>query len=223
MPDEVKRVLSPIADALQYAHASRIYHHHLHPGSILIDEGKQFLLTGFSPLPPLVYADEPDALLYMAPEFLQGNPGAASDQYSLGVMVYEWLCGRRPYSASDSQSLLRQQQREPLTAPRNLNSSISPAVEQVLLKALALNPDERFPRPQMFSSEYLRALMGFGAPAIVRDTDVRREDVKGEDTRREDTKEKDAINRVPTGIYIHKQRIVSAEIGFDIFESVIHV
>ena len=109
-PDEVKRVLSPIADALQYAHASRIYHHHLHPGNILIDESKQFLLTGFSPLPPrLPGTGEADALPYAAPELLQGNPGPASDQYSLGVMVYEWLCGRRPYSASDRETLLQQQ------------------------------------------------------------------------------------------------------------------
>jgi len=80
MPDEIKRALSPIADALQYAHASHIYHHHLHPGSILIDESKQFLLTGFSPLLP--YSNDPDALPYMAPEALQGNPGPASDPYA---------------------------------------------------------------------------------------------------------------------------------------------
>lgn len=166
MPDEVKRALSPIADALQYAHASHIYHHHLHPASILIDESKQFLLTGFSPLPPLSNSNDPDALPYMAPEALQGNPGPASDQYSLVVMVYEWLCGRRPYSATDRETLLRQQQSEPLPAPRSLNSAISPAVEQVLLKSLARNPDERYPRPLAFSSEYLRALMGFGGPSI---------------------------------------------------------
>ena len=161
MPDEVKRALSPIADALQYAHASHIYHHHLHPASILIDESKQFLLTGFSPLPS--YTNDPDALPYMAPEALQGNPGSASDQYSLGVMVYEWLCGQRPYSATDRETLLRQQQSKALPAPRSLNSVLSPAVEQVVLKSLALNPDERFPRPLAFSSEYLRALMGFGS------------------------------------------------------------
>ncbi len=164
MPDEVKRALSPIADALQYAHASRIYHHHLHPASILIDESKQFLLAGFSPLPPLAYMHDPDALPYTAPEALQGNPGPASDQYSLGIMVYEWLCGRRPYSATGRETLLPQQQNEPLPAPRSLNSAISPAVEQVLLKSLAFNPGERYPRPLAFSSEYLRALMGFGGP-----------------------------------------------------------
>ncbi|HVB73381.1 MAG TPA: helicase C-terminal domain-containing protein [Ktedonobacteraceae bacterium] len=171
-PDEVKRVLSPIADALQYAHASRIYHHNLHPGSILIDESRQFLLTGFSPLATQHAQQQqtvdPDALLYQAPEWLQGNPGPASDQYALGVMVYAWLCGRRPYSASGRDALLQQQLHEPLPAPRSLNDAISPAVEQVILTALAPNPDERFPRPQAFSSEYLRALMGFSGPPIAR-------------------------------------------------------
>ncbi|HEU0002013.1 MAG TPA: helicase C-terminal domain-containing protein, partial [Ktedonobacteraceae bacterium] len=206
MPDEVKRALSPIADALQYAHASHIYHHHLHPGGILIDESKQFLLTGFLPVPPQLYADDPDALPYMAPETLQGNPGPASDQYALGVMVYEWLCGRRPYSSTDRATLLRQQQSEPLPAPRSLNDAISPAVEQTLLKALALNPDERYPRPLAFSSEYLRALMGFGAPAphttsVSGAGEARANagiDEKGTDTKRGDAKGADAINRVPT-------------------------
>ncbi len=114
MPDEVKRALSPIADALQYAHASHIFHHHLHPGSILIDESKQFLLAGFSPQPLLSFIDDADALPYMSPEALQGQPGPASDQYSLGVMVYEWLCGQRPYSATERETLLRQQQSAPL-------------------------------------------------------------------------------------------------------------
>ncbi len=196
MPDEVKRALSPIADALQYAHASRIYHHHLHPASILIDESKQFLLTGFSPLPLLSYANDPDALPYMAPEALQGNPGPASDQYSLGVMVYEWLCGRRPYSAIGRETLLPQQQSEPLPAPRSLNSAISPAVEEVLLKSLALNPGERFPRPLAFSSEYLRALMGFGGPSI-QTTGASSSKV---DTQKTDTSKTaaDALNRAPT-------------------------
>jgi len=169
--DEVKRVLSPIADALQYAHASRINHGNLHPGNIFIDENGQILLTGFSPLPQQYaqpVAGDQDALPYMAPEQLQGNPGPASDQYSLAVMVYEWLCGRRPYGATDRESLLRQQLNEPIPLPRSLNSAISPAVEQVLLKALSPDPEERFPRPQAFSSEYLRALMFGDAGSINR-------------------------------------------------------
>jgi Rad3-related DNA helicase/serine/threonine protein kinase len=165
--DEVKRILSPVADALQYAHSLRIAHGNLHPGSILVEEGGQILLAGFAPLPPEYLPEEaiePAALPYMAPEQLAGQPGLASDQYALAVMVYEWLCGRRPYEGTSRETLLRQQHSEPLPAPSSINAYISPAIEQVLLRALSPQPENRFPHTHTFAHEYLRALMGFTTP-----------------------------------------------------------
>ncbi|TME59566.1 MAG: hypothetical protein E6I59_16170 [Chloroflexi bacterium] len=161
--DEVKRRLSPIASALHYAHVSGIMHGNLHPGNLLIDPNDNTLLTDFSftlqglPFSP---AQESTAIPYLAPEQLQGHPTAAGDQYALAVMVYEWLCGQRPYSAAEREQLLHQQTHDPLPTPRSLNSDISPAIEQVLLQALAFNPDERFQHIQAFADNYLRALMG---------------------------------------------------------------
>src|SRR6266487_5389504 len=161
--DEVKRRLSPIASALHYAHVSNILHGNLHPGNLLIDMKDNTLLTDFSftlqglPFSP---AQESTAIPYLAPEQLQGHPTAAGDQYALAVMVYEWLCGQRPYSAAEREQLLHQQTHDPLPTPRSLNSDISPAIEQVLLQALAFNPDERFQHIQAFADNYLRALMG---------------------------------------------------------------
>ena len=161
--DEVKRRLSPIASALHYAHVSGIVHGNLHPGNLLIDPNDNTLLTDFSftlqglPFSP---AHESNAIPYLAPEQLQGHPTAAGDQYALAVMVYEWLCGQRPYSAAEREQLLHQQTHDPLPTPRSLNSDISPAIEQVLLQALAFNPDERFQHIQAFADNYLRALMG---------------------------------------------------------------
>jgi len=161
--DEVKRRLSPIASALHYAHVSNILHGNLHPGNLLIDMKDNTLLTDFSftlqglPIP----ANQPAAAVsYMAPEQLQGLLTAASDQYALAVMAYEWLCGQRPYTAIERTELLNQQTHDPLPPPCSLNSDISPAVEKVLLQALALNPDERFQHTQAFADNYLRALMG---------------------------------------------------------------
>ena len=161
--DEVKRRLSPIASALHYAHVSGIVHGNLHPGNLLIDPNDNTLLTDFSftlqglPFSP---AQESNAIPYLAPEQLQGHPTAAGDQYALAVMVYEWLCGQRPYSAAEREQLLHQQTHDPLPTLRSLNSDISPAIEQVLLQALAFNPDERFQHIQAFADNYLRALMG---------------------------------------------------------------
>ena len=162
-PNEIRPVLSIIADTLQYAHVSHILHGNLHPGNILASANNAIWLTDFSPMleEPLQATDyKTPALPYEAPEHLQGRLSAASDQYSLAVMVYEWLCGCRPYTATEREALLHQQAHEPLPSPRSLNDKISPAVETVLLKALSPNPEDRFEHMLKFSDAYLRALMG---------------------------------------------------------------
>jgi Rad3-related DNA helicase/serine/threonine protein kinase len=167
-PNEIKPFLFTIADTLQYAHVSHILHGNLHPGNILVGEElrlEELRLTDFSPMPlellqSFDYLVTP-ALPYEAPEHLRGMPSAASDQYSFAVIVYEWLCGRRPYTAIEREALLYQQEHEPIPAPRSLNSKISPNVEIVLLKALSVEPAERFEHMLKFADAYLRALMGF--------------------------------------------------------------
>src|SRR5437667_6443620 len=137
-PDQIKPFLSTIADTLQYAHVSHILHGNLHPGNIL--PGEELRITDFSPMPqellqPFNHLATP-ALPYKAPEHLHGMLTPASDQYSLAVIIFERLCGHRPYTATRLDALLYQQEHEPLPSPRSLNSKISPAVETVLLKAL---------------------------------------------------------------------------------------
>jgi len=162
-PNEIKPVLSTISDTLQYAHVSHILHGNLHPGNILL--GEDIRLTDFSPIPQelLQSVDQlaTPALPYKAPEHLRGMLTAASDQYSLAVIAYEWLCGRRPYRATERETLLHQQEHEPIPSPHSLNSKISPTVEAVLLKALSPEPADRFEHMLKFSDAYLRALMGF--------------------------------------------------------------
>lgn len=168
-PDEVKPLLSPIAGALHYAHLSHTLHGNLHPGTLFRDKQHSPMLTGFSLLLPdtlSTLADDTLALPYMAPEYLQGSPSLASDQYSLAVMVYEWLCGRRPYEATQPDLLLEQQQSPP-PEPRSLNPALSSAVERVLLQALSYTAQERFPQIQDFADAYLSALMGFPFKAKV--------------------------------------------------------
>ncbi|MDQ2717419.1 MAG: protein kinase [Chloroflexota bacterium] len=167
-PVGVKTVLSAIGDALNYAHVNTIVHANLHPANLFGTPANP-LLANFalsvpgSPLPP---DNDAEALLYGAPEYLRGAPVPASDQYALAVMVYEWLCGRRPYEASSADELLRQQEQVSPPPPSSFNDAISPAVEQVLLQALARVPEQRFPHTQAFSYAYLRSLMGLPVPEI---------------------------------------------------------
>ena len=161
--DEAKRYLSPVADALHYAHLNNVVHGNLQPGNLFVDDHNGILLAEFSLTPAgsaLVLDDEHDAIPYMAPEQLQGQASAASDQYSLAVIVYELLCGQRPYQETRREQLLEQQLQGEFPQPRSLNKAISVAVEGVISQALSRDPAQRFAHTQAFATAYLSALLG---------------------------------------------------------------
>lgn len=166
--DEVQHLLSPICEALNYAHVSNVVHGNLHPGNISLSLQRQPLLTEFSLTIPGITPlldDDAFAVPYMSPEQLRGERiTPASDQYALAVMLYEWLCGRRPYEATERDMLLEQQERTSFPLPSTLNNVIKPAVEQVLVQALSLEPEKRFANVHLFSNGYLHALMGIPVP-----------------------------------------------------------
>jgi Rad3-related DNA helicase/serine/threonine protein kinase len=162
-PDQIKPLLSTIADTLQYAHVSQVLHGNLHPGNIFF--GEELRITDFAPMPqeylqPFNHLAK-YGLLYKAPEHLRGTPTTASDQYSLAVIAYEWLCGQHPYTATTYEELLYQQEHEEIPSLHSMNNKISLKVEAIILKALSPDPAERFEHMLKFSDAYLRALMGF--------------------------------------------------------------
>ncbi len=82
-------------------------------------------------------------LPYTAPEQLRGKPRFASDQYSLAIIAYEWLCGYPPFRGGDAE-IIMQHISSPPPPLRSKNSSLSQAVEEVILKALAKDPQQRY-------------------------------------------------------------------------------
>jgi hypothetical protein len=93
---------------------------------------------------------------YMAPEQLHGNPRPASDQYALGVIVYEWLCGVRPFQGSEWEIANQHLFVHPPPLREKI-PSIPASVESVVLKALAKDPQERFASVLMFANELEQA------------------------------------------------------------------
>jgi serine/threonine protein kinase len=87
----------------------------------------------------------------MAPEQLRGRPCAASDQYSLGIVVYEWLCGIPPFTGSSSLEIAMKHISEPPQPLRAIVPSVSPTVEQVVMKAIAKDVEQRFESVQAFA------------------------------------------------------------------------
>jgi len=89
-------------------------------------------------------------LAYMAPEQLQGHPTPASDQYALGVLVYEWLAGERPFSGPVTELAVKQALAPPPALSEKV-PTLPSTVEQVVLQALSKDPQLRFPSVQAFA------------------------------------------------------------------------
>src|SRR6266849_5686115 len=95
-----------VAAALQYAHNHQVIHRDVKPENILLGADQGVLLSDFGIALFTPSRDElstqgnEGTIPYMSPEQLRGKPSFASDQYSLGIVVYEWLCGQRPFEGS---------------------------------------------------------------------------------------------------------------------------
>lgn len=145
-----------IASALQYAHDHRFIHRDVKPGNMLIGAHDEILLSDFGTAliahhtDSLSTQDTVGTIAYMAPEQIEGKPRPASDQYALGIVVYEWLSGHTPFRGSLTEIVAQHMS----AAPPPLHGSfpdISPDVEEVVKIALAKNPSERFDSVQAFA------------------------------------------------------------------------
>jgi len=123
---------------------------------MLLGQDQQVLLSDFgisllSPSPEQLSTQEMAGTLpYMVPEQIRGKPGFASDQYVFGIVVYEWLCGGRPFEGPHWQ-LAYQQVSDPPPHLREKDPSLPEAVEDVVLKALAKDPKDRYTSVQLFA------------------------------------------------------------------------
>jgi eukaryotic-like serine/threonine-protein kinase len=175
---EIVSYVKQVAAALQYIHSQGMVHRGVRPENMLIGSQNRILLSDFSPViealdeaPTRKFSGEERAeeLKYMAPEQLLGQPGPASDQYALGVVVYEWLSGDTPFHGSMSE--IREQHSVPVPL-RTKVPAIPPELEQLLRTALEQDPGKRFasvaafahaleqilPPPQLFPRENGQAI-----------------------------------------------------------------
>src|SRR6266568_843236 len=154
--ETVVSYVKQVASALQYAHEQRLIHRDLKPENLLLGPDQEVWLSDFG-LAIVAHSTRSQpfqqtagTLAYMAPEQLQGHPTPASDQYALGIVVYEWLCGSRPFEGSVTEVMVQHL----MTPPPPLHekgATISPEVEQVMLRALAKDPKARFASVQDFA------------------------------------------------------------------------
>jgi serine/threonine protein kinase/outer membrane protein assembly factor BamB len=154
--------VNQIASALQYAHNMRLIHRDVKPQNMLLGSDGRVLLSDFGIAVvahsehSLTTQEMAGTVPYMAPEQIQGKPRPASDQYALGIVIYEWLCGTRPFHGTQWE-IINQQLYTPPPSLKEKAPATPLAVEEVILKALAKEPSERFTSVQEFATALEKA------------------------------------------------------------------
>jgi len=149
---KIRRIVSQLGDALDYAHSRGLVHRDVKPSNVLLDERGNCLLTDFG-LAKIVEGSmnltTSGAVLgtpaYMSPEQGLGQtPDGRSDIYSLGVILYEMATGRAPFKAETPMAVMIKHIHDPLPMPTSINPKLIDPVERVILKAMAKEPADRY-------------------------------------------------------------------------------
>lgn len=174
----IAQYVNQIADALHYAHNAKLIHRDVKPENMLVGPRNEVLLGDFGIA--LVaqssryrsVQEMAGTIAYMAPEQIHAQPEPASDQYALGIVVYEWLCGEHPFHGS----FFEVASQHMLTPPPPLYGrvpDVTPAIEQVVLTAIAKDPQQRFVSVQAFANAFKQACHDaqrhlYASPDVVR-------------------------------------------------------
>lgn len=156
---EITSLVSQISDALSYAHEQGIVHRDIKPSNILLPRPDWALLTDFG-LAHMVGGSlltqsgiTVGTPAYMSPEQGSGEKiDHRTDIYAMGVMLYEMTVGEVPYTAETPMAIVVKHIVDPLPIPRKKNPNIPKALQRVILKALAKNPDDRYQSAAEFTA-----------------------------------------------------------------------
>ncbi len=165
--DVIISYVKQVASALQYTHDQGLIHRDIKSENMLLNSHYEILLSDFGLVmlaPHLLSSDATEPMeqslagttSYLAPEELRGRVQPASDQYGLGVVVYEWLCGKPPFQGPFLEVAVKLVSAQPPPL-REQVPELPLGVEEVVLRALAKEPEQRFVRVQDFATALERA------------------------------------------------------------------
>ena len=147
----VASYISQVADALSYAHSLGVVHRDIKPANLLFHQDGRLLLSDFgivrlSAMPGLTSVGSfVGTAEYASPEQIGSNEvDARSDNYSLGIILYELLTGNVPFTGTNPFAVMAKQLNDPVPSIRAFRPDLSPEVEAVVIKSLAKNPANRY-------------------------------------------------------------------------------
>jgi len=162
-----------IARALAFAHGLGIVHRDVKPHNVLVDAGGNAKVTDFG-IARSLDADDPltetGTVLgtghYISPEQASGERAdEASDQYSLGIVVYELLAGEVPFPGENLMNVAMRHVSEPVPSVRAARPDVPERVDAVVARALAKRPGDRYPSMEALAAELEACLAEVGKPA----------------------------------------------------------
>ena len=162
-----------IASALEYAHTQQLVHRDVKPANMLVNSNNHVTLSDFGiaisahKTASLSTQEAIGTITYMAPEQIKGKARPTSDQYSLAVVAYEWLCGLPPFDGSTSIEIAMAHLTDPPPLLRTINTAVPSTIEQVILKALAKDPGQRYPDMLTFAQALERAAQPYSSTTVL--------------------------------------------------------
>jgi len=172
--DQVLGIMGPSCVGLGFAHQQKAFHGDIKPANILIDQTGKAMLANLGLARLLAGAAAVTTPDYTAPELIQGKaPTAASDIYSLGVVLYEMMTGERPFTGQStgitgtiSEKIRWEQVNANPPLPSLYDPLISKEMEAIILRCLAKNPKDRYASVEDLLKDLERACLPKAAPAM---------------------------------------------------------